>query len=94
MSDEVIYDLVRSTLADVAAEARPVDLVPTAVRRVRRRALALSIGAVAAAAALLIGLPLATVLAGGAGTGDRHSTPAATRQPATSPPGLVPSRPR
>ncbi len=68
--DELLFDLVRSSLTDLAAQARPVDLAPRAVRRVRARSLAL----VALVLALLIGLPLGA-LAAGAGAGGRHSTP-------------------
>ena len=91
MSDDAVYALVRSTLTDLAEEARPVDLVPETLRRLRRRTVSMSIGAVCAVAALLIGVPVAVAAGADGGTG--HSTPSASvARSAPAPTGRPESR--
>ena len=98
MSDDPIYDLVRSGLTELAAEARPIDLFPRVERRTRRRRLAMSVAAVCGAAALLLGVPVAVAAAAGGDAGP--STPtgrpslsfARPAPPPTGPVSWTPSR--
>jgi hypothetical protein len=65
VNDDAIYDLVRESFKELANEARPADLMPATVRRMRRRTLSISIAAVSLVVALLIGIPVAVAAAGG-----------------------------
>lgn len=88
-----MYDLVRAGLAELAAEARPVDLFPQVVRRTQRVRRALAIGAVAGAAAVLLGVPVvvAATGAGDAGRSTPGGQPSLSFAAKTSPPARSPS---
>jgi hypothetical protein len=64
VNDDAIYDLVRESFKELATEAGAADLMPTTVRRMRRRTLSISIVAISLVAALLIGIPVAVAAAG------------------------------
>jgi hypothetical protein len=83
VNDDVIYDLVRDSLADLAGEARPVHLRPEDLRP-RRRRLPVAVGALCVATALVVAIPVAR--AAGPGGGAEHLPP--TGQPSVAEPTL------